>query len=645
MPKIHLLNPEEINKIAAGEVVERPVSIVKELFENAIDAGSTRIDVYVNDGGKSLVRIVDNGCGMSPDDAQMACVQHATSKINTIDDLTSIASYGFRGEALASIASVSTFQLITKERESQTGIKLVLHNGAVQTSETVACPQGTDIAITNLFDNVPARKKFLKATETEFNQIQALVQAYACAHECIHLRLFHNDRLVHNCPPVDALKSRIAQVWDEQCVHHLLDVAHENAGIKLTISGFITNHTYGRYNTGRILLFVNKRWIKNAALTRAIVRGYANVYQPGKYPAAVLFIETDPALIDVNIHPRKEEVQFVHSGSIERAAQNIVKERLEAVVRQQLQNSTQATVNSISYTARQEVGFFKTPSYFTQELPEPYAQKTSTETKNFAQGSLTQEITGSNLLRNVMSSNKPTIKFPEATSGETEVSGEGVSPTKSNEAARQRLTEMGSERNTQDIPHIIGQHDNTYILIAHPEGIVFVDQHAAHERIIYEQLTQSAQNTTSITLLFPHTVTITPSEVLLLEKNQDTLKTYGIITEMIGPERLAISASPIVLKSSNLTEVIKKILADLEQNNESADPHHTIRARMACAGATKAGDQLTIEKMREIITQLRICVNNTTCPHGRPTTWLLPTKELEKKFKRNYPISSHSLIV
>lgn len=574
MEKIRLLSQNEVAKIAAGQVVERPVSIVKELIENSIDAGATRIDIYVEHGGKDLIRVVDNGCGMCPQDAQLAFAQHTTSKISILDDLNSLTSYGFRGEALASIAAVSHMQLITKESTVQTGTRIIVERSQLMNSETVACPDGTEIEISKLFDAVPARKKFLKTVETEFNQIQNLVHAYVLAHEQVHMRLFHDGKLIHNCPPVNTLEARLAQLWDIYSVQHMCMVQKDFASIGIGLNGLISDHAYGRYNSAHIYLFVNKRWIKNTALVRALIKGYANIHQPGKFPAALIFITTDPSLIDVNIHPRKEEVQFVHACALEKSLQALVQEQLEERVRTQLREFSPA---SGPFVCKQEDLYactVKTDNLAPEQEPVFFTQK------------------------NIALSSEQSINA-----------------------------------------RIIGQYHNTYIMLEQEDGIIFIDQHAAHERIIYQELANQFEHVPTMPLLFAQMMSITEYDIYLFRQHQTILACHGVIADIIGPDRLAITAISLYLKNTAITEVVRALLDDLHTSNGEQDVacvHHAIRARMACAAAVKAGDVLLPEKMREIVQQLERCQNKLTCPHGRPTTWLLQRTELEKKFKRDY---------
>ncbi len=335
MAKIKQLSPHEAQKIAAGEVVERPANIVKELIENSIDAGATRITVYIEDGGKRLIRVVDNGCGMDLADAQICFDRHATSKITHVDQLESIDTFGFRGEALASIASVSKITLITKEENVLEGTKIIVNTNTIVETNSVACVTGTDISVQNLFDNVPARKKFLKATQTEWRAIQLLFNAFCFDYSHIHFLLFSDGKQILNCPATTILKNRALQLWEPSTHNHLLELQADTNSV-ISLSGVISDHQHYRYDRSGIYFFVNKRWVKNQHLSSAFIKGYANVLAAGKYPVAAVHITVPSNEVDINIHPRKEEVKFLHPRRVEQALQQAVKATLEKNLSQHL---------------------------------------------------------------------------------------------------------------------------------------------------------------------------------------------------------------------------------------------------------------------------------------------------------------------
>ncbi|MDP3889288.1 MAG: DNA mismatch repair endonuclease MutL [bacterium] len=329
MPKIKILPLHEAQKIAAGEVVERPANIVKELIENALDAAATTISVHIEDGGKKLIRVIDTGCGMDVQDAQLCFDKHATSKITHVDALEHINTFGFRGEALASIAAVSKITLITKERDTTEGTKVTVEQNTVIDTQPVSANTGTDIAVHDLFYNIPARKKFLKVRDTEWRHILHLVQAFCLDYPEIHFKLFSDGKQIINCPATQNIRARCAQVWDQHISSDMLTIEAHREDNTFSILGIITNHQQFRYDRNTIFFFVNKRWVKDFKLSNALLKGYQNVLPHGKYPTACISITVDPTLVDINIHPRKEEVKFMHPRLIEQLIQQTVKQALE----------------------------------------------------------------------------------------------------------------------------------------------------------------------------------------------------------------------------------------------------------------------------------------------------------------------------
>jgi len=361
MQKIKKLTAQEARKIAAGEVVERPANIVKELVENSIDSGATTISIWIISAGKKLIRVVDNGCGMSKEDALICFEHHATSKITTIEDLNTLSTFGFRGEALSSISSVSKVTLITQSENDKEGTLVELEDGKIVNQQNVATSQGTDISIKDLFYNVPARLKFLKQDDTEWRQIVNLFCALALSYKEIHFKLFHDDKLVYNCPPSSDLKNKLVQLWDHNFAENMMEldmtdpsttlslrsgrtgqkdthselpasrvaegISRDKPFEQLSISGLISKNNFFRYNRSQIFFFVNGRWVKNNSLSKSLIKGYLNVLPQDRFPAAFIFISIDPTQIDVNIHPRKEEVQFLYPKKIEQLILNNTKKK------------------------------------------------------------------------------------------------------------------------------------------------------------------------------------------------------------------------------------------------------------------------------------------------------------------------------
>lgn len=597
MNKIKQLPPHEAQKIAAGEVVERPANVVKELIENAIDAGSTTITLSIEDGGKKLIRVVDNGSGMSAVDARLSIAHHATSKITSISDLETITTFGFRGEALSSIVSVAKVTLSTQEQDNLEGVTLSIENGSIIEELPYASVQGTDIAVRDLFYNVPARKKFLKTKETEVRAITQFFQAMCLAHPEIYFSFFSDNRSIYNCPPVATIHDRVLQLYDQKITDSIL-VLPTTTEKNITISGAITNHQYHRYDKQLLFIFVNKRWIKNYKLVSALLKGYAQVLPADKYPAGFIFIELPATEVDINTHPRKEEVQFLHP--------RIVETRLTEIINQTLNKYTIITTPSIVASS------FKN----AKQLIEPPIIQERIYTKPIFEPVFKREIT-------------PATATP--------ISLQTTQPTKTVvKSTPPIITPPAKERNYT----LLGQLHKTFILVQKDEGLLLIDAHAAHERVLYEQFATRFQELPTVGLLFPQIITVSTSDRALLEKHSAIFTNYGIDLEVFGEQQIRINATPVALQKVNLEKLIQQVIAWIHEH-ETIDQKlfftkisEHMRALMACKAAVKGGDNLSVEQMHELIQQLELTPNRLTCPHGRPTCWLISMQELEKKFKR-----------
>lgn len=604
MNKIKKLSFQEAQKIAAGEVVERPANVLKELLENALDAQATQIVIYIQDGGKTFMRVVDNGCGMSAQDALLCFEQHATSKITHVDELTSINTFGFRGEALASIAAVSKVTLITKEPQAQAGTKIVIEGSSVIHNCTHHANTGTDISVQDLFYNVPARKKFLKTRETEWHQIQQLFFAFCLAHTTIDFKLYSQDKLLFTCPPVTTLHERVTQLFEQKAARHMMPVSRTHQQISIT--GIASDHQFERYDRSMIYLFVNQRWVKDAALTHAFIKGYQQVLAPGRYPAGCICIQVDPHEVDINIHPRKEEVLFLHPRNIHKAITTAITQALEQKLSQQLHTTVQLQQPPSSFyahTASAQHNAFKAFDFdtFFKQPALPNIQPAAHEHKPIATSFAPE-------------------RHPEIHVAQTATHTIIQAPTHT----------------------IIGQYDATYILLQDQQGLLLIDQHAAHERVLYEQFCAQHGNPTTIQLLFAHTLQLSEADVATLTAHLETLAQYGIIAEPFGTNTLKIKAMPLALKNTSSEDIIKEILELINEYKElDYDAFHEqmqkkLYASMACKAAVKAGDALKTELMQELITSLYSTQHRFSCPHGRPTHYLLHKDEIEKKFKRDY---------
>lgn len=601
MPSILRLSISEIQKIAAGEVVERPANVVKELVENALDASATHVTVIVEDGGKKSIRVIDNGCGMDAVDAHACFDHHATSKIRAVTDLQTIATFGFRGEALSSIASVSKILLITKQANDEPATRLVLEGNAVVDESQIHATVGTDITVENIFYNVPARLKFLKTRETEWRQILHFIQAIAFAYRHVHIELIADGQTILNCPGQDSLIARCAQIWDFSTAEQMIPFACDDEARHSAVEGFISRQQYARYDRSGIFLFANNRWIKNNHLVKALVKGYLNSLPPARYPAAAIFITIDPAQIDVNIHPRKEEVKFLHPQVVDNVIFTRVKNALEA----QLSKASVAHKQEAVVLPAQEP-FFEEPLPLRLIIPQA---STLTEQE--------QPLPYDNL-----------IAEPEQILAEKQ---ENI----------QQTISSAESANSEPLFSIIGQFNKTYIVMQQSDELIFFDQHAAHERILYELFAHRFNDVAIIKLLFPLLITVLPEQAAIAENHSALFESHGLHIERFGESQLRLLAIPVYLQEKAPHEMIKLIIGWIAEETVTGQElakliREKIQAKMACVAAIKAGDELSNDQMRQLILDLLKTQNNITCPHGRPTSWRIVLAEIEKKFKRDY---------
>lgn len=610
MANIKVLPQETALKIAAGEVIERPAHVVKELIENSLDAGATAITLYIQDAGKALIRIVDDGCGMSKEDAQLCFLPHATSKITTLDDLESIASFGFRGEALASIAAISTVTLITKEKsapDSNLGLKISWSNSTLQECNEVACPTGVDLSVHNLFFNTPVRKKFLKSDETEQNAIQAIVHAYALSNKHILFKLFFDETCALYAPPVDTLSDRIAQVWDLNMAQNMrtLTPLAETKGV--SIAGMISHPHVWRYNRNNVVFFVNKRWVKNNELGKALMKGYLNVLPPNKFPAGVIFIDVEASNVDVNIHPKKEEVKFAHPASVYTPLATLVKSTLEEGV-------TKALAPQMAPVKHMDPGL----------LPMAVPRMT-----NVLNASLV--ATHSTYLPKV---SEPFLSNASYT--EDSLSSRDLKETA--DPFQQTIPQVLPSILT--LGRIIGQLFATYIIVEGDNELIIVDQHAAHERILYEQLAKNFEPGQGTALLFPEVIELTAHQAKLLIKHGDFFATQGIGLECWSDTSVVVRTTPPSVRGQSIKELIMDVVEFIVEHETldwsiwSNKLLEHLHGQMACKGAVKAGDVLSHEHMKQLLKDLIVCNNRLICVHGRPTMWTMQQTELEKFFRR-----------
>ncbi len=620
MPHINLLSPSDAQKIAAGEVVERPINIVKELVENALDARATRLTIHIKDGGKELIRIIDNGCGMDETDARVCFERYATSKLQKFSDLPSITTFGFRGEALASIASISKVTLITKPATAQLGTKVTLEAGTVLRAEQTAANTGTDIQVTDLFYNVPVRKKFLKQRETELRHIMQFLHGICLSQLQLGLTVINDGITILHCLPTDSLANRCTQLWP---VKNPLTINHERNRPGIICQGAISPTTYTRYDRAGIFIIVNQRIISDYKLSNAIIKGYSNTLPSGKYPYAVILITVDPETVDINIHPRKDEVLFAHPGMVETVVQEAIKKALAQETTDIIE--TTSTINShhigSSPIAKHNSAPNNTLSPISGPIhtPQPH-----------------------NILPSIVPAQKPLATTTSFKSSPPATYPTYTKPVSATDLKAPTTESIRVDQTTafQETVHIVGYYKKTYILIEHADGLLFIDIHAAHERILYEKFTTEFASVQPVQLLFPTTIALSANDIAILIPYLPIFIENKIIIEQLSVTELVVTAVPHHLQTLNITELINEVLSWIHKETGDADTmlfkriNEKLHAQMACKAAIKAGDDITQQRMYELISELYRTPNHHCCPHGRPTTFIFGIDEIEKKFKR-----------
>jgi DNA mismatch repair protein MutL len=615
-----------VNRIAAGEVIERPASVVKELVENAIDAGATRILIEIEDGGRELIRVTDDGCGIPPAQLPLAFAEHATSKIVSDDDLFNISTMGFRGEALASIGSVSHARILSRTAESESAYEVLNRGGAISDPQAAAGNVGTAVEVRNLFFNVPARRKFMKGAPTEFGHISDAVTRLALPHPKIAFTLINNGKKSVDFPVTDAV-SRLLEAWPDEFHDQRLPLETRDAEIR--VSGIVGLPALARPTAKYQYLYLNGRHIRDKFIQHALRESFRGLTEPGRHPAAILLITIPPGDVDVNVHPSKIEVRFKDSGRIHGLVLSSIREKLlgsdltPSAVPMQADNFETADRPDVRATL----------AAFFQQIP----------------GDLGAPRTPAPLQLHGQAGPAPELNFSSG-EGSREGSGFGVQGlgNAGDAAARHGQdahdTTDDSSLNPKPLtlnppPHTAIQLHNSYLVTETPEGMLIIDQHALHERIMYEDLKARITRgpLESQRLLIPHTVPATSRQMALLEQIQPLLARLGIEVAPFGPDSIAVQSFPTFLSKLEPGDFITDLLERGEQ--ELLDLHdeellHEIMDMMACKAAVKAGDSLTPGEIQALLARKDLVDRSSNCPHGRPTTLRLSLKDLEKQFKR-----------
>lgn len=567
---IRLLSPEVTSQIAAGEVIERPASVVKELMENSLDAGAHTISVSVGEAGRRLIEVADDGCGIAADELELAVSRHATSKLAKAEDLFHITTLGFRGEALASIGSVSRMTITSKTAGKSEGAQLRIEGGRARAVETVGAPTGTVIRVEDLFFNVPARLKFLKTDVTERRAIDTLLSRYALAYPQVRFKLSGEAGLTLQTAGDGDRRAILAGLYGVEVARQLLEVNAEETGLRL--SGFVSPIAVTRSNRKDIAIFVNGRWVQDSPLSTAFIQAYHTMLMVGRYPLGALFLEMDPAAVDVNVHPAKAEVRFKDPDQVFSFVQRAVRRALLAYA----------------------------------PVPQPGPQM-------WQAGGRQPDPAWA-------------LAHPEAVEGPPEP--------------------IGVERQLSSDDHLpllrlIGQIGATYVVAEGPDGLYLIDQHAAHERILFEKLmTQHDMNKIPAqALLTPAVVTLPPQSATLLAAQLPTLKHFGFEVEDFGPNTYQVRAMPALFAGSDPAAALRAVVDDFEEDETPLQNQveKKLAARVCKRMAVKAGQSLSPEEQRMLLVNLESCESPRTCPHGRPTMIHLSVQMLERQFGRSGP--------
>lgn len=608
--RIALLDEHTANRIAAGEVVERPASVVKELVENSIDSGATTITVTLEEGGKELIKVTDNGCGMSREDAVMSLQRHATSKIRDAEDLDAIATLGFRGEALPSIASVSVIEIVTKFEDAVDGVRVEIEAGTITNLESVGAPQGTTISVHKLFFNTPARLKFLKTAQTELGHITDLIGRFAMAYPAIHFRLIHASREVLSSPATGKPLNSITQVMGKDIAKQLSPIEFETPAMR--VSGYVSNPSLTRINRTNQIFFVNGRPVRSKTMTHAVDQAYRGLLQPGRYPVAIVFLDLTPELVDVNVHPTKAEVKFSSEHEVHSAVHRAVNAALMA-------GAAAPTFTESGQRPAQ-------PLRLTPEQPfEPAPRQGTMLARPPVDIRAFQEALAKR--REVATSDADPFVWERGAGVPVE---ESPVPEADFDAAR--TVALRSVK-------VIGQARNTYIVAQCDDGVLIIDQHVAHERVLFDRMLTSNEGRAPAMqgLVIPVTLSLSAKEAAIVGQRLDQLRQAGFQIEPFGGDTYVMRGSPASIKPGDAEAVLRDMISELV--DLSITKHLLVRAEQVlitacCKMAVKAGDPLSMEEMNQLVDDLLSCKNPFTCPHGRPIIVSLSNWELDRKFRR-----------
>ncbi len=643
MNPIRQLSASVVNKIAAGEVIERPASVVKELLENSVDAGATMIELTLENGGTDLIRVTDNGCGIPQDQLQLAVTPHATSKIEDADDLFQVGTFGFRGEALASITEISQTRIRSRPASQDSGFELIINGGHRDEESPCGCPVGTTIEIRRLFFNTPVRAKFLRSPQTERGHITEAFTRIALAHPEIQMTLTHNDKPVYQLAPTSNWRDRIDAFFGAEISDNLIPVSSNDQ--EVAIHGFVVDPSVSRANNRMQYLFLNHRYIRDRSLQHALSEAYRGLLMTGRFPICFLQMDMPFSLVDVNVHPAKLEVRFQNGGQIYGQLLSTIRNRFL----------------STDLTAYAQLGKRSVPEF------RPFGDGTGrTEGTGAADAGGFPSAGGFGAGSNPQ--NPFELRSPSAPSQQTRITFPVPSPSRdastispSNFPALNRLDEPfqpdpSLERPSWPAPSDspFQRHDhshagprsapalqvhNTYIVQETEEGMVVIDQHALHERILYEQLKEKfgSGKLESQKLLVPEPVSLPPAEAAAVLESANVLEQLGITVEPFGGDTVLVTAYPAILANQNPAEILGGIVDQLMSDSKNVGQDDLIDELLhmiSCKAAIKAGDKLSPEEIQTLLEHREICQDAHHCPHGRPTSLIFSRDELDRRFKR-----------
>jgi DNA mismatch repair protein MutL len=610
MPSIRPLPPELINQIAAGEVIERPASVVKELVENSIDAGARRIEVDIEQGGTRLIRVRDDGGGIPRDELALAVASHATSKIGSFDDLERVASMGFRGEALASVSSVARFSLTSRHQGEDAAWRIEVDGGRLQEARPAQHPPGTTIEVRDLFYNVPARRKFLRAERTEFAHIDDLLKSLALAREGVDIRLTHNGKPVRLLKPArdeNAALARVAEVLGPDFPGQSLRVEHEAAGLRL--SGWVGLPTASRSQADQQYFYVNGRLVRDRIVAHAVRQAYSDVLFHGRHPVFVLFLQLDPVGVDVNVHPAKSEVRFRE----QRLIHDFLFRTLHEALAQTRAGAAAPAVDSAFPMASASGAY---PVAASSMSPVTTSWPQSASQSRLSLGVRDEPLAGYATLFGSSTAPRP--------------SGTWSAPVGADPDAGSDVPPLG---------YAIAQLKNIYVLAENEHGLVLVDMHAAHERITYEKL-KNGRVTASLRsqmMLVPLSIAVSAREAAAAEEHADALAAWGLELSRSGPSGVVVRRIPSLLEGADVAQLTRDVLGELAQHGSSRrleELENELLSTMACHGSVRAGRRLGIPEMNALLREMEATERSGQCNHGRPTWVQLSLGELDRLFLR-----------